>query len=489
MKPVRFALALALILSLLSLPARAARQPVPVERAVVKVFTVATAPSYDQPWQTRPQEMQIGSGVVIAPNQVLTNAHVVANATYVQLQRQGDPNKYPARVVLAGHEADLALLEVADPKFSAGVIPLEIGEMPKVRDQVLAYGFPVGGDMLSITEGVVSRIEMGQYSHCLRKLPQIQIDAPINPGNSGGPVIKDGRIVGIAFQGIGAAENVGYMIPPMIVRHFLEDAKDGKYDGFPSLGVEIEELENPYHRQALGLPDDRTGVLVTRVAFDSSAWNLLRENDVIMSIAGQAIANDGTIPFVGEERILFAYALVPMFPGQSVKLALWRDRKAMEIELPLKNGKSLVSTCEYDVMPSYYIFGGLLFTPLSLNYLQTWDQNWWYASPVELRYHFIQDIITPDRRQIVVLQAVLADAVNVGYHREENLVVTRVNGQPLRDLADLIAKIEGADGAFIVVETEEGKKVVLRKEAALAANPGILERYRIPADRSPDLKK
>ena len=185
-------------------PAAAPKTPAqdPIEASVVKIFTVVSSPSYDQPWQMLPQQMEIGSGSLIAPGRVLTNAHVIANATYVQVQREGDPNKYEARVLLAGHEADLALLEVKDPKFGQGVTALPLGESPAVRDKVQAYGFPVGGDRMSITEGVVSRIEMGQYAHCLKTLPLIQITAAINPGNSGGPVIMNGKMVGVAFQGL-----------------------------------------------------------------------------------------------------------------------------------------------------------------------------------------------------------------------------------------------------------------------------------------------
>jgi len=480
-----------IVVSLFAAAASAAAKPPAEDRiqgSVVKIFTVASSPSYDQPWQMLPQQMEIGSGSLIAPGRVLTNGHVIANATFVQVQREGDPNKYQARVLVAGHEADLALLEVADPKFGQGVTPLQLGDSPAVRDKVQAYGFPVGGDRLSITEGVVSRIEMGQYAHCLKTLPLIQISAAINPGNSGGPVIKDGKIVGVAFQGLDQAENVGYMIPPVVIRHFLKDAEDGKYDGFPTLGIDAEELENPSLRASLGLPADRTGVLVARVAFQSSAWGQLQTNDVIMSIGGQTVANDATIPY-GRERILFSYALVQLFPGDKLSLEVWRDRKAVTLSVPLKIGDSLVSTCDFDTAPSYYIFGGLLFSPLTLNYLQTWGGQWYAGSPVELRYHMINDLATPERTQVVVLQMVLADEVNVGYHEYSDLVVTKVDGQPVKDLADLVQQIKSGTGEFVTIETEDGKFVVLARSAANQANPRILQRYQINSDRSRDLKK
>lgn len=101
-----------------------------------------------------------------APPQVLTAAHVVANSTYMEIQLPGSPDKTPARVVSVAHETDLALIEV-DSGFE-GVEPLALAspaDLPQLRDKVYVLGFPVGGNDLSITEGVVSRVEARLTSH------------------------------------------------------------------------------------------------------------------------------------------------------------------------------------------------------------------------------------------------------------------------------------------------------------------------------------
>ena len=79
-------------------------------------------------------------------------------------------------------------------------------------------GFPIGGERLSITEGVVSRIEMFSYAHSQRCLLGVQIDAAINDGNSGGPVLRGGQLAGIAFQALESGENIGYAIPVPVIR-------------------------------------------------------------------------------------------------------------------------------------------------------------------------------------------------------------------------------------------------------------------------------
>jgi len=404
------------------------------------------------------------------------------------VQRQGDPTKYPAKVIAAGHECDLALLEVEDPNFMKDVTPLAIGNMPSLRDKVAAYGYPIGGDKLSITEGVVSRIEMGQYSHCWKTLPHIQIDAAINPGNSGGPVILEGKISGIAFQGMDQAENVGYMIPPPVIKHFLKDVEDSKYNGFPSLGLKVQELENPDHRASLGMKESQSGVVVSSVSYNTSSWGHIEVGDVILQVEGQTLANDGTVPFQDGERIFFSYFLVHKFIGDEASIKILRGGKEMEVTLPLKMSRPLVSACEFDVMPTYFIYGGMVFSPLSLNYLQSWGSNWWYVTPVHFRNHLQNATAEPDHQQVVVLQFVLADKANVGYHNIDNAVVKSVNGEKIVDMKDLVAKIEKAEGEFVEIETEGGDRLVFSRATAKDVTERVLKRYRIPGDRSDDLR-
>lgn len=102
---------------------------------------------------------------------------------------------------------------------------------------------------MSVTSGVVSRIEVTSYVHGAAELLGIQIDAAINSGNSGGPSFNEnGECVGIAFQSLKHedAENIGYIIPTPVIEHFIRDYDvHGQYTGFPCLGVEWQKLENP----------------------------------------------------------------------------------------------------------------------------------------------------------------------------------------------------------------------------------------------------
>lgn len=169
-----------------------------------------------------------------------------------------------------GNECDLAVLRVAASSavFFDGLVPLGFGELPELQDEVDVLGYPVGGESMSVTSGVVSRVEMQHYSQAGFNLLALQIDAAINPGNSGGPVVNMAlECVGVAFQSLDGSdvENIGYVVPVTVVRHFLEDVqRNGRYTGWCSLGgVGFQLLENGNFRDFLGMSQGQTGVMIT----------------------------------------------------------------------------------------------------------------------------------------------------------------------------------------------------------------------------------
>ena len=178
----------------------ASAEPDPLS-AVVKIESVITTPDYSIPWQNSPQTSCSGSGVVLRDKRILTNAHIVADSTLVTVRKKDDDTPFVAKVRFIDHECDLALLEVESPDFFADITPMELADTPPPQTQVIAAGYPIGGNGISLTQGIISRIEVIRYSHSLTWLLAAQIDAAINPGSSGGPVICGGKVVGIAFQG------------------------------------------------------------------------------------------------------------------------------------------------------------------------------------------------------------------------------------------------------------------------------------------------
>ncbi len=268
-----------------------------VQNAVVKIYTVHSMPDYFTPWASRRNSSATGSGAVIKGKRILTNAHVVHDGTMIQVRRHGGSRRFEAEVLFVSHAADLAILTVEDASFFDGIEPLEIGALPEKKSSVEVHGFPMGGDVLSVTEGIVSRVEHQVYSHSNYSLLAIQIDAAINPGNSGGPAVANGEVVGIAVQGIGSGENLGYIIAPPVIDQFLTDIEDGVYAGIPECGLMDQAMANPGMRAFFGMTNDQSGVLLTRVGHESPSDGLLQKDDVITHVDGHPIANDQTIEF------------------------------------------------------------------------------------------------------------------------------------------------------------------------------------------------
>ena len=198
--------------------------------AVVLLEVSYVEPEYLRPWQKSRQGSCTGTGFVVPDDEtgtrrLLTNLHVVQDATDIRVRKHGNSRRWRARVVVKAADVDLAVLqiisedeqEVAD--FWDGVKPVQWGDddgPPLLQSSVNVVGFPTGGRTICVTEGVVSRIDCRNYrlktaGAAPGKLLVIQIDAAINPGNSGGPCFdSDGRVVGVAFQGLDGndAQNV-----------------------------------------------------------------------------------------------------------------------------------------------------------------------------------------------------------------------------------------------------------------------------------------
>jgi S1-C subfamily serine protease len=179
-----------------------ARPNGPIQKSLVRITATEVEPDYRAPWNSGGVQRGIGAGFVIDGNRIMTNAHVVSNSRYLTVERDGDPNKYPATVLFVAHDCDLALLKVASADFFKNMVPLTFGGIPELETTVSAYGYPLGGERMSVTTGIVSRIDFTLYTHSsVDSHLAIQISAQINPGNSGGPVMQDGKVMGVAFQG------------------------------------------------------------------------------------------------------------------------------------------------------------------------------------------------------------------------------------------------------------------------------------------------
>jgi S1-C subfamily serine protease len=477
---MKFLLLLAPLL-LLSSPFHTGKKLENISSSVVKIFTSYVKPNYKQPWQMRGQGFSSGSGVIIEDRLILTSAHVVNNGVYIEVKKSSNPKRYMSHVKWISHEADLALLEINDKSFFKDTKALSLGDLPQRQDGVVVYGYPRGGNEISITQGIISRIEHTFYAHSDFDLLALQIDAAINPGNSGGPALdQKGDIVGIAMQSLSSSDNIGYLVPTPVIKHFLDDIRDGKYDGFPDDGLYIQAMENINLRDYYGM-NGRTGVIITRVAAGSSCDGYLKKGDVLLSIDGIEIADDSTISMKGNGRVSANYPMRMHQIGESFELKILRNTREITLNIPLKADVSLVPY-EHEKRPAYYIFGGMIFTPLTKNYLYEWGRSWKEKAPIRLVDIFEnENYPTGRKRGVVILQSTLSDRENVGY-AFRNRVVLAINDIEINSFNDFVKHIDESRSRKVKITLEGGYMIIMDKDKAREANQRLLKRYGIEHD-------
>ena len=481
-------------------PAMTAEVTETLRRSVVKLFTILKEPNYYQPWNLEYQKTSGGSACIVAGNRILTNAHVVSHLLYVQALKPGDSKKYTARVLHVDHDTETALLTVDDPEFFVGTVPVRFGELPFRNAKVSVYGFPMGGNELCITAGIVSRIEVRSYTHSQRHLLALQTDAAINPGNSGGPVFMNDELIGIAFQSYKQKdlEKSGYVVPIPVIRHLFEDLADGEITGVPDLGIYTQKIENEAMRAYVGLTGARTGVLITRVVHGSSADGVLAEGDVLTRLDGTPVASDGSVPLRTHDRVHYSHLVSRHQVGASLEVEILRAGAPLAVRVQLHKLVTLVAPPQPAHRPSYFIFAGLVFLPLTYDYMTTW--KWDNVTP-RFKHYYYSRLPSAKHEQIVLVNQVLAHDINVGYHQIHGAVVERINGVDIVSIRDVPRALAAPLGKYHVIELDYhgmrgessdyhstyGTRIVIDAASAASATAEILAQNGIASDRSADL--
>jgi len=459
--------------------------------SVVKIFSSVTWPWLVRPWTTCSATRSYSTGFFIEGRKILCNAHGVTWATTIRVRKRGSSTKYDAKVLTISHECDLAVLIVENKNFWKNTQPLEFGnDLVRLLSEVVVIGYPLGGDAMSLTKGVVSRIGVKSYPHGLGSLPFVQTDAAINAGNSGGPAVQDGKVVGVAFASVSKANNIGYLIPIQVVKYFLRDVySDAKeFRGFGSLSFSFSKCENPSLREFFQIPSEQTGVVIRKVPKLSSAFKKLKVDDVLLKIGDHVVGNDGNITLdflkMPKQQVSMNWVIALTSPGQNFKLSILRNGEAMNIDVrasKMDNYNRYFPWYQYDILPTYYVWAGLTFIH--------------YTNQIKGIYpkRNIKKESNPESNDhhVVICPTILDHAVNQSYSKGL-FRVRLVNGIEVHSVRDVMNIIESMKPDEYV-RLEERKKdeggvlIIIKKSAGDAAQKEIKERYKIGSMKSADL--
>ncbi|HLN85572.1 MAG TPA: trypsin-like peptidase domain-containing protein [Candidatus Limnocylindrales bacterium] len=425
------------ITSFLAPPTEAQDQ---IRDLVVKIHATQHAPDLLRPWTKNSPQQVKGSGVVIDGKRILTNAHVVKYASQIYVQPNQSASLIAARVEALTPGMDLAVLKLDDESFfdNRGALPFA-QELPRVKDNINVYGYPTGGTELSVTQGIVSRIEYTDYYYQSAGL-RIQVDAALNFGNSGGPAVSDGKLVGLVFSLIQNAQNIGYLIPVEEIQLFLNDIADGVYDGKPQTHDLIQTVENEALRRSLGLPKGANGIMVAQPYRNDPNYPL-KEWDVITQIGGTPIDSDGKVAIRYDLRLSASYLVQKYARNGVVPITVFRGGKLLSIDLPALTKRELVIPYLLDAQPRYFIFGPLVFSQTTQDYIERLGNQrspTFGRQPSPLVTRRYDKPAFENEELVVVASPLFPHRITRGYDDPNREVVSEVNGVPIKNLRHLV---------------------------------------------------
>jgi hypothetical protein len=360
-----------------------------------------------------------------------------------------------------------------------------------LKDAVTVYGFPTGGTTLSITKGIVSRIEFVGYHFPASGL-RIQIDAAINPGNSGGPALVGDRVSGLAFSRLGGADNVGYLIPSEEIDFFLADLADGHYDGKPRLFDELQTLENPALRSFLEVDEQAEGIIVTEVDSADPAYPL-RQWDIITRIGDTPVDDEGMVGVSRGLRVRFDYLIQKVAKDGKVPLTIVRAGQEVAVEVPVAPERPMLIPDLEGSYPSYFVFGPMVFSTASVQFLAGLND----AEILTALSLLGNPLLTrrgdrpafPGEALVIVSSPFFPHKLAKGYSNPIARVVKSINGMPVRNLPHLVESLRDSRDAFVVLEfAGRGEEaLVFPRQETLAATDDILDDNGVRSQGSPDL--
>lgn len=480
-----------LVLSLVSIsiatcvsPSAAADDSIQIRDSVVKIFTTYRAPDFESPWtKITPQEIS-GTGFVIEGNRILTNAHVVEMASQIFVQPPHSADKYRAQVIGIAQGIDLAVIELRKEsdreKFHDEFPPLQLSKtLPAIGSTVQAIGFPLGGEQISLTEGVVSRIEFIGYAADTSGL-RIQVDAALNHGNSGGPVVQNNEVIGVVFSGIESADNIGYVIPAEEVVAFLDDINDGTYNGRPRLFAQgFQTAENPALREWLGFDASQTGLLYTGKA-DDNEETVLMPWDLIDKIGDADIDNAGMITVGDNLRLSWGY-LIPRLAEESddstIPLTVLRGGESVTIQFPVSTDRDSLLPTIGDAYPEYFIVGPLVFSPARREHLMNFYAPYlaMQGNPAALRSDELRNV--EGEEIVMIVSDFLPHPITKGYDISYKPALKSVNGTAIHSLAQLVEYIRDSEDEYLEFTffDRSQETLVFERQPLLDATEEILE--------------
>jgi S1-C subfamily serine protease len=438
------------------------QQPVITTNSLLKVNVTYQMHNLQIPWQKESAGGRRGLGVVLPKNRVLVTAQMVADSTYIELELPESGQKLAAKVEAVDYEANLALIAPNSPAkekdFFAGLTGVQVDTTARIGDTLSVWQTGRVGDLIVTPMRISKVMTQGYFVENAAFLVYEATGIIRSESNSFTlPIVKGGKLAALLLR-YDSKNQVATLLPAPIIAHFLEDVEDGKYEGFPSLGIEFQVTMDEQFREYLGLKNGAPGVFISKVMKGGSADKAgVLAGDIMTYVNGLAIDSRGDYQdpqfgAVSASHLIRGRAFV----GDDVEIRVMRDGKEIILKSQLTRKMPddyLVRPYLFDHGPKYILSGGVLFQELTSPYLASFggEQRGGAILRLQRIASHPEEFEKDGRKKVVFIGAILPTASTQGYERMSGQVVLEVNGKKITELADVAAALkEPKDGLHIL---------------------------------------
>jgi S1-C subfamily serine protease len=455
--------------------------------SVVRVNVTNQAWDFLRPWGKKQPQTRRAIGAVLEGGRVIVTGDLVANAAYVEFETPEGGKKVPAAVEFVDYEANLALLKTSDDEFMRDVSKLAITESD-IGDELSVWQLESNGRLLR-TKGLMTTAEMMPYPvDGLFLIYRMTVQLQGRDSSFTLPVVRDGKLTGVLMAYDNTSSNAN-IIPAPVIEHFLKDAKDGKYDGFPRAGYGISAMRDPALRRYAKVPADVTGgVFINAVQKDGPAERAgLKKGDVLVAVNDLAVDQDGNFPHPKYGKIPTGHIFSTMFfVGDTVNLHILREgeKQTLEITLTRKAPEEyVIDPYIIDKAPRFYILGGFVLQEISRQMLKEFGAEWTRRAPSRAVYmdRHQSELFENGPKKIVYLTRVLPTPATVGYEEVSTVRVIKINDVELQSLNDVPAALEKPINGFHKLEFDDSPKTIYLDAKQVAEVERMVQmQYRLP---------
>jgi len=462
--------------------------PLSLTESVVRINSTSQSWNPAQPWEKTPPQSLRSLGAIVGPGQVLTTSEMVADATYIELELPDGSKTAEAKIVAVDYEANLALLTVEsdDEKatFFKDTRPLELASPPSIGDPIQIFQVEDNGTTL-LTYGTLQSVEIANSFLPNQSFLTYLVKASMQSAASSFslPVIKDNNLVGILLS-YDSGDQISDVLSVDVVSRFLGNVKDGKYSGFPSLGVSVTRTEDPSFRKFLKLDDVQGGIYVSSVKTGGAADLAgVEKGDVILSVDTMPIDRRGYYQHPHYGSVFWGHIVRgEKATGDEIKLGLLRDGEPLDITAILTRAEAqdnLVPDYQFDRAPNFLVKGGLIFQELTRPVLEAFGKDWSSRAPLNLLDVYENPEKYEDNaKRVIFLSGSIPTPATIGYESLRNLIVKKVNGVEIDSMESLIEAFEkpNAENLHSIEFLEENFTVYLDETVSTNVDTLLLQR-------------